>query len=67
MVKDPVCGMMVNSKKPPATAVHRNQKYYFCSPGCMKEFEDDPARFVDQTESGSSPSSDDITEPKKEF
>jgi len=43
---DPVCGMTVD----PATAAHRTtyegQMYYFCSAGCQKRFEADPARYV---------------------
>jgi YHS domain-containing protein/uncharacterized membrane protein YraQ (UPF0718 family) len=44
--KDPVCGMTVD----PATAVHRSvhqgATYYFCSAGCKKSFDDDPARYM---------------------
>jgi len=43
---DPVCGMTVD----PATAAHRTtyegQVSYFCSAGCQKRFEADPARYV---------------------
>lgn len=37
MVRDPVCGMMVN----PETAIKQNvdgKTYYFCSESCRKEF-----------------------------
>jgi uncharacterized membrane protein YraQ (UPF0718 family)/YHS domain-containing protein len=45
-VKDPVCGMTVD----PATAVHRSvhqgETFYFCSAGCKKSFDEDPARYL---------------------
>ncbi|MDT8718640.1 YHS domain-containing protein [Clostridium sp. 19966] len=37
LVKDPICGMMVN----PETSIKEiinNQTYYFCSEGCRREF-----------------------------
>ncbi|GFP75730.1 YHS domain-containing protein [Clostridium fungisolvens] len=37
LVKDPICGMMVN----PETAIKQiidGQTYYFCSEGCRREF-----------------------------
>src|SRR5712692_1180307 len=40
---DPVCGMTVDEKKAPATAVHNGTTYYFCAPGCKRTFEKDPA------------------------
>ena len=43
---DPVCGMSVDI----ATAEHRSSQkdrtYYFCSAGCKKTFDQDPARFI---------------------
>jgi Cu+-exporting ATPase len=40
---DPVCGMAVDEKTAPATAVHNGTTYYFCAPGCKRTFEKDPA------------------------
>jgi len=44
---DPVCGMKVD---PNAAATLRTQKngktYYFCSDGCKKTFEANPAKYV---------------------
>ncbi len=46
-VKDPVCGMSVDS----ATAKHRatfaGEAYYFCSAGCKTKFEADPKRYLE--------------------
>src|SRR2546426_1177908 len=39
---DPVCGMTVDEKAAPATAVHNGTTYYFCAPGCKRTFEKDP-------------------------
>lgn len=46
MVKDPVCGMDVDVKHPPAFAEYHGKTYYFCSPGCKTEFERNPQRYV---------------------
>ena len=47
---DPVCGMTVD----PATAraaglssEHSGQAYYFCARGCKRDFDEDPARYLD--------------------
>src|SRR3989442_3129620 len=42
MAIDPVCGMSVDEKTAPATAVHNGTTYYFCAPGCKRTFEKDP-------------------------
>lgn len=46
MVKDPVCGMMVDPEKAPAKAEYKGQTYYFCAPGCKVAFEKDPEKYV---------------------
>jgi len=44
---DPVCKMRVDEKNPPGgKADHQGQTYYFCGPGCRRNFERDPARYV---------------------
>jgi Cu+-exporting ATPase len=47
MVKDPVCGMEVDTERAQFTVEHEGQTYYFCSRGCMLDFQDDPARYLD--------------------
>lgn len=47
MAKDPVCGMDVDTERAQFTADHEGQTYYFCSRGCMLDFQDDPASYVD--------------------
>jgi len=46
MVKDPVCGMMVDPKTAAGTSVYQGQTYYFCSKGCKAEFDKSPQKFV---------------------
>jgi YHS domain-containing protein len=47
MAMDPVCGMQVDTDAAQWTAEHDGRMYYFCSKGCMLEFRDDPARYLD--------------------
>jgi YHS domain-containing protein len=46
MVKDPVCGMIVDEKKAAATSVYKGATYYFCAKGCKEKFDKDPEKFV---------------------
>jgi len=48
MVKDPVCGMMVDSEKAKDHS-HDGVKYYFCSDACHDAFEKAPANYVGKT------------------
>jgi YHS domain-containing protein len=54
--KDPVCGMTVDpqaARSKGLTLIHEGTEYAFCGRGCMLEFRDDPARYLDP---GHSPS-----------
>ena len=47
---DPVCGMEVNPEIARAqglTSEHDGQTYHFCGKGCMLDFDEDPARYLD--------------------
>ena len=46
MAKDPVCGMDVDPKTAAGKSEYYGQAYYFCSPGCKKSFDKDPAKYV---------------------
>jgi YHS domain-containing protein len=46
MAKDPVCGMDVDETKAGATVQYKGRTFYFCSPGCKKAFDEQPARYV---------------------
>ncbi len=41
---DPVCGMTVAVTESTPRAEHRGESFHFCSEGCRKAFEEDPAR-----------------------
>jgi YHS domain-containing protein len=45
MTTDPVCGASVEENGE-LSADYSGEIYYFCSPDCKLEFEDDPERFV---------------------
>ncbi len=38
-VKDPICGMMVDTEKAPAKGEYNGQMVYFCHPNCQKAYE----------------------------
>ena len=46
MAKDPVCGMTVDEANAAATAEYEGTPYYFCSTGCKKRFEENPAQYA---------------------
>jgi len=46
MVKDPVCGMMLDENLAPATFVYGGELYYFCSARCLGEFSVDLEAFA---------------------
>ena len=46
VVKDPVCGMDVETATAAGHAEHKGQTYHFCSAGCKKKFEANPEQFV---------------------
>ena len=48
---DPVCGMTVDPAIARASGLvveHADVEYYFCGKGCMLEFGDDPAKYLDE-------------------
>ena len=46
MPTDPVCRMSVDEKQAVATAVSDGKTYYFCSAGCKRAFEKEPAKYA---------------------
>ncbi|MDH7486865.1 MAG: YHS domain-containing protein [Anaerolineae bacterium] len=52
MVKDPVCGMMVDREKAPAKAEYKGKTYYFCAPGCKVAFKKDPEKYLKVAQGG---------------
>ena len=56
MAKDPVCGMEVNPEVATAQGLsseHEGQTYYFCGRGCKLDFDEDPARYFDPSDTPS--------------
>jgi YHS domain-containing protein len=43
---DPVCGMEVEPATAAGSSKYQGQTYYFCSPGCKRQFEQDPQRYL---------------------
>jgi Cu+-exporting ATPase len=48
MVKDPVCGMMIDEKTAAATSEHQGTTYYFCAPICKQKFDRNPQQYVNR-------------------
>ncbi len=57
MVKDPVCGMVIDEKKAAATSEYKGTTYYFCARGCKVAFDKAPERYLAGT--GKKPSGTD--------
>jgi P-type Cu+ transporter len=45
-VRDPVCGMSVDPATAKFHSVHAGQDVHFCSAGCQRKFEAEPARYL---------------------
>jgi Cu+-exporting ATPase len=46
MVKDVVCGMDIDSATAAAKSEYEGETYYFCAPGCKKDFDRDPKKYA---------------------
>ena len=46
MAIDPVCKMEVDQATAPARSEYKGKTHYFCAPGCKREFEADPEKYV---------------------
>lgn len=45
-VLDPVCGMTIDPKAAAGKSEHAGRTIHFCSPGCKRRFDADPARYL---------------------
>lgn len=45
-VKDPVCGMMIDSETADWKSTHGGETYYFCMEQCKTQFDADPEEYV---------------------
>ena len=46
MAKDPVCGMDVDEQDTTSASEYQGRTYYFCAPGCKREFDSNPDSYV---------------------
>jgi len=46
MARDPVCGMNVVEKTARFKAEWGGKTFYFCSPGCLADFNTNPTRYA---------------------
>ena len=46
LVKDVVCGMMIDPATAAAKSEHDGQAYYFCAKGCQVAFDRDPQKYL---------------------
>ena len=46
MMKDPVCGMMVDERKTKLKTEHEGTTFCFCSAMCMTAFDKDPHKYA---------------------
>ncbi len=56
MERDPVCGMHVDPDKAAAKAEHGGKTYYFCAPGCAKQFQQAPEKYLQPAKTQTAPS-----------
>lgn len=47
-VKDPVCGMTVDTAAAAGSARYEGETYYFCSAACEREFNANPSRYAER-------------------
>lgn len=48
MVKDPVCGMMIDEKTAAGQSDYQGQTYYFCAPICKTRFDENPQKYLNK-------------------
>jgi YHS domain-containing protein len=66
-VKDPVCGMMVDPATAPSHTTYESREVSFCSEGCRREFEQEPAHYADNLDQQDSRLMDTKSYPAPKF
>jgi YHS domain-containing protein len=46
MVKDPICGMMVDEKKAKFKSDYNGKTFYFCAASCKATFDKSPTKYT---------------------
>ena len=54
-VRDPVCGMTVDLATTAHRTTHDGRSFGFCSAGCLRKFETDPAHYLQPEEERRAP------------
>ncbi|MBI4457082.1 MAG: YHS domain-containing protein [Acidobacteria bacterium] len=49
---DPVCKMQVNEQQAAGKSEYQGRVYFFCAPGCKKQFDKNPEKYVGKIETG---------------
>ncbi len=52
MAKDLVCDMDVDEKTAKWKTAYQGKTYYFCAPGCKKQFEVNPQKYIGDSSTG---------------
>jgi YHS domain-containing protein len=47
LVKDLVCGMMIDPARAAGKSDYKGQTYYFCAPGCKVDFDKAPEKYLE--------------------
>lgn len=55
LVRDPVCGMMIEPQDAVSHQEYNGQTYYFCKPSCAKRFAAEPQKFLEPKAGAASP------------
>ena len=50
MQNDPVCGMQIEESQAGGQSDYLAQTYYFCSVICKTKFDEEPEKYLNQTE-----------------
>lgn len=50
VIRDPVCGMIVDPNKSKLTATHGGRAFHFCSAGCQEKFTKEPETYLEATD-----------------
>jgi YHS domain-containing protein len=45
MAIDPICKMQVDEKEAKYKSIYLGKTYFFCAPGCKKEFDSNPKKY----------------------
>jgi YHS domain-containing protein len=43
---DPVCAMEVDTETAQYVSEYQGETYYFCSPGCKRDFDSNPRQYI---------------------